>query len=103
MVKEEASTMPVDLDIRDNELFKWGEEEGIAKGEARGEAIGEARGRAIGEATGEAKLLTKLLVKRFGPLPESIRTKIASADINALDRWVDRFADAESLDALFAE
>jgi hypothetical protein len=69
------------------------------KASPKGEAIGKTRG----EAKGEAKILSKFLEKRFGPLPESIRTRIASADTTALDRWVDRFADAESLDAVLAE
>ena len=80
-----------------------GEARGLAEGEARGLAEGEARGLAEGEARGEAKSLMRLLVKRFGPLPEPVVAQIAAGSIEELDRWVDRVLDATDLDAVFGE
>ena len=80
-----------------------GKVEGLAEGEARGLAEGEARGLAEGEARGEAKSLMRLLVKRFGPLPEPVVAQIAAGSIEELDRWVDRVLDATDLDAVFGE
>lgn len=85
IVMEEATTMPIEIDLRDNELFKWGAQEGEVRGEARG----------------EAKVLIKLLERRFGPLPESLPAKIHSANVETLDRWVDRLDNAPTLDAVF--
>ena len=93
MVREESSAMPIEIDITQNAMFKWGEEKGVAKGEARGEARGEAQG--------EAKLLTKFLERRFGPLPQALRDRVKGANVESLDRWADRLYDARSLDAVF--
>ena len=80
-----------------------GEALGREKGKVEGLAEGEARGLAEGEARGEAKSLMRLLVKRFGPLPEPVVEQIAAGSIEELDRWVDRVLDATDLDAVFGE
>jgi hypothetical protein len=87
MVKEEADAMPIEIDVTENELFKWGEAKGISLGEARG----------------EAKLLTKFLERRFGPLQESVRDRIYAADVDTIDRWADRLDLAGSIEAVFAD
>jgi len=91
LVREEVTAMPIEIDISENAVFKLGEERGEVKGERRG------------EIRGEVKVLTKFLERRFGPLPPSIRTRIESADIESLDRWVDRLPDASTLDAVFVD
>ena len=78
--------MPIEIDITENAVFKFG----AGRGEARG------------EMKGEAKVLTRLLERWFGPLAESIRTRIAAADIEALDSWIDRLDSSASLDTVFA-
>ena len=87
--------MPIEIDLRENAFVKWGEE--------LGEAKGMAKGMAEGRVHGESHTLTRILERRFGHLPETIRAKIASADASALDRWVDQVVDATSLDAIFGE
>ena len=90
---------------------KQGEAKGLAAGEALGRekgkveglAEGEARGEARGRAEGEAKSLMRLLVKRFGPLPDPVVVQIAAGSIEELDRWVDRVLDAPTLEAVFGE
>jgi len=79
--------MPVEIDIRENAFYKWGVEEATPKAEARG----------------EAKLLTKFLERRFGPLPDSLRSRLAAADVQTLDRWADRMDSATTLDEVFAD
>ncbi|NEX22875.1 DUF2887 domain-containing protein [Thiorhodococcus mannitoliphagus] len=65
---------------------------------ARGEAKGEARGKARGKAEGKAEDLSRLLTRRFGPLPAWASTRIQGADIDRLDHWLDRLLDAERLE-----
>ncbi len=80
-----------------------GKAEGLAAGEVLGHEKGLAAGKAEGEARGEAKSLMRLLVKRFGPLPEAVVSQIAAGSIEELDRWVDRVLDAPTLEAIFGE
>ena len=74
---------------------------GLAVGEARGEARGKAEGLARGEARGKAAGLTRLLERRFGPLPRPVRDRIAAASLKQLDTWLDAILDAPSLEAVF--
>ena len=60
-----------------------------------------AEGRAEGEVKGEAKSLTRLLERRFGPLPAAIKSRVDRADLKQLDAWIDRVLDVQSLDAMF--
>jgi hypothetical protein len=78
-------------------IERIGEARGKAIGEANGKAIGEARGKAIGEAT----LLERLLVRRFGPLPEATLERLKQADSSQLEAWFDRAMDATDLTAVF--
>ncbi|HEY3742637.1 MAG TPA: hypothetical protein VGL53_22465 [Bryobacteraceae bacterium] len=77
MVKEESTHVPVDLDIRDNALYK------------------------MALVDGEGRVLIKFLERSFGPLPTSIRDRIRKADINSIDAWVDHSATATSLEEIF--
>jgi hypothetical protein len=88
---QEADAMPIEIDVTENAVFKWGEE------------VGEAKGISLGEARGEAMLLTKFLERRFGPLQESVRTRIYAADVDTIDRWADRLDLAASLEAIFTD
>ena len=83
MVIEESKAMPIEIDITQNAMFKWGETQG--------------------EARGEAKALTRLLQDRFGTLPDSFRTRIENADVELLDRWLSRVYRAATLEAVFAD
>ena len=73
------------------QLRAEGRIEGVAEGEARGFAKGEVRGIAKGEvrgiAKGEAKSLTRLLERRFGPLPAAVKTRVGGANLSQLDAW----------------
>jgi len=78
-----------------------------AKGRAEGEVHGVIRGRTEGEALGvirgRKQDLTRLLERRFGPLPQAAKDRIAEAGFDQLDGWLDRVLDAKSLDAVFTK
>ena len=62
-----------------------------------------AEGEEHGIAKGEAKSLSRLLERRFGPLPAAVKARIRKANLAQLDAWVDRVLDAKSLNAVFTE
>lgn len=76
-------------------------EEWIKRGEARGKQLGLMEGEARGEARGKAALLLRLIERRFGPAPETVRARISAADSADLDAWADSAIDAPSLDDVF--
>jgi hypothetical protein len=53
-------------------------------------------------ADGQRALLLRLLVRRFGALPESVTQRVASASTPEIERWFDRAVDAASIDDVFA-
>jgi hypothetical protein len=62
---------------------------------------GKADGEAEARLKGEAKVLARLLEKRFGALPESVRQRIFDVDVKTIDVWVERAFDAPTLQAVF--
>jgi hypothetical protein len=58
-------------------------------------------GRAEGRVEGMAAALLRQLEHRFGPLPEEVRERAASASIPQLEHWLVRFVDASSLSEVF--
>jgi len=82
--------------------------EGMAEGEtARGvvmrRAEGEARGIVMGRVEGRRRDMTRLLERRFGPLPRDITQRIAAADHDLLDRWLERMPDPDGLAAVLGD
>jgi hypothetical protein len=59
--------------------------------------------RREGRKDGEATLLTLQLRKRFGELPESVRTRVSEARPEELEHWAERLLEASSLDDVFIE
>jgi predicted transposase/invertase (TIGR01784 family) len=78
---------------RKEDIVGWFSQPYYDKGKAEGEAKGEARG--------EAKVLTRLLEKRFGVLPDLVRERIFAADTGSIDAWVERALDAPDLQSVF--
>ena len=62
---------------------------------------GRIEGRAEGLQEGEARFLTRLLERRFGPLPDEIAARIAAASTSQLERWYDAVLDAPTCEAVF--
>jgi hypothetical protein len=56
-----------------------------------------------GVIQGERKALLRLLARRFGTLPDSVKARIDGAGSEDLKRWIDRILDAASLDEVFAD
>jgi Domain of unknown function (DUF4351) len=54
-----------------------------------------------GKAEGEAKILTRLLERRFGTLPDPLRHRILAADAGSIETWVERAFDAPDLQSIF--
>ncbi len=50
---------------------------------------------------GEAQFLHRLLVRRFGALPDWVEQQLASATVAELEAWGDRMLDADTLDGVF--
>jgi predicted transposase YdaD len=67
------------------------------------DVFGEGRdeGRVEGRVEGEAALLLRLLERKFHPLPESARQRIAAADAETLLVWGERVLDAKRLDEVW--
>ena len=55
-------------------------------------------GRQEGRREGAAEVLTDLLERRFGALPDTVKDRIAAADARALREWSLRLLDARSID-----
>jgi len=52
---------------------------------------------------GEANILTRLLQRRFGTVPEWAKEKIAKAELPSIEEWSLRIFDAQSLDDVFSD
>jgi predicted transposase/invertase (TIGR01784 family) len=65
--------------------FKQARLEGLQEGELRGQQIG------------EANVLSRLLARRFGPLPNWAEARLRAADAGRLEKWADAVLDAASL------
>jgi hypothetical protein len=60
-----------------------------------------AQGQAEGEAKGRVALVTKQLIRRFGPLTDAARIQVTGASIEELDAIGERLLTAPTLqDAL---
>jgi predicted transposase/invertase (TIGR01784 family) len=68
-------------------------------GEGREE--GQQEGLVKGVVKGEAALLLRLMERKFKPLPESARKRVAEADAETLLVWGERLLDANTLDEIW--
>ena len=80
-----------------NPYIEYGKIEGKAEGMTEGRILG----RTEGNAEGEAKALTIVLQKRFGEISAAIREQILAADIQSLEAWLARAAQAADLESIF--
>ena len=55
----------------------------------------------MGEARGERKLLTKILERRFGPIPEDVRVRISTANAETIETWAENLESARTLTDIF--
>jgi hypothetical protein len=61
---------------------------------AEGKVQGRAEGKAEGLHEGQVRTLLRLLGRRFGPVPDTVQARVNAADVETLDRWLDRVLDA---------
>jgi hypothetical protein len=47
---------------------------------------------------GEARVLIRLMTRKFGEIPSSVRSRIESADSDLLLEWSERVLTADSID-----
>ncbi len=60
------------------------------------------QGRAEGIEKGQAGLLLRLLERRFGALPESVRERVHDASVSELEAWAEAVLDAAELEEVLA-
>ncbi|WPL14160.1 DUF4351 domain-containing protein [Thiorhodovibrio litoralis] len=70
---------------------------GIEKGMQQGLKKGMQEGMQQGMQQGAAGVLLQLMARRFGPLDEATRARIAKADPDRLLEWSERILDAPTL------
>ena len=74
---------------------------GWDEGKAAGIEIGRSEGIAAGKAEGKAELLGRQLMKKFGPLPDTFRTRLMAATEDELDAWSESVLVTNSLKEVF--
>ncbi len=67
------------------------------RGVTQGKQLGVEEGISTGEVLGQRNLLKKLLVGRFGRLPETVETAIDRFSVAEISALVEKVFDAESL------
>ncbi|NCA90611.1 MAG: DUF4351 domain-containing protein [Gammaproteobacteria bacterium] len=66
-----------------------------------GRKVGIQEGQQKGRLEGETLILQRLLFRRFGPLPQEVLARIASASEAEITSWVDRVLDANCIEEVF--
>jgi hypothetical protein len=95
-----------DVDEMDQEkrmayVTTW-EQRGIEKGIQAGIEKGMEKGLEQGQLLGQAALLERQLTRRFGPLPDELRSRLAAGSREQLQTWGDRVLDATTLAEVFS-
>jgi len=83
------------------EMQTWSERArhaGMEQGLQQGLLQGLERGREEGREDGERELLTRLLVRRFGPLDNQAAERLRHATRADLEHWGDRLLEAQTLE-----
>ena len=91
--------MPILDNIMDHEVLGREYTRGLADGRSKGLELGLEQGREQGRQQ-ELMLLTRLLEKRFGPLPAAALTDLKSRTTAQLLEIGEKLLDAPSLDQL---
>jgi hypothetical protein len=91
--REDQEDVMLDQKIR--EMFEDRRLEGVAEGRKEGEVAGRKQG--------EVEVLVRLLERKFGPLDEVSRARLAAADSERLLGWAERVLTAGRLAEVFAD
>jgi len=85
-----------------NELMSY-EEERHTPYVTSVERIGIKKGQRQGMQQGMQLLIRKLLMRRFGQLPEWVDKRLESAESRDLKQWAERILDARDLQDVFSD
>ena len=80
-----------------------GFQEGRREGHHEGILEGRREGKLEGKLEGKCGLQEKILTRRFGPLPDGAKHRLASASSEQLDQWAERVLEAKSLQDVCVE
>ncbi|MFZ4539717.1 DUF4351 domain-containing protein, partial [Propionivibrio sp.] len=59
------------------------------------------KGEIEGMIKGESMLLERLIVKRFGSVPDDVRARLRTATVDQLEAWAERILDSCTLAEIF--
>ena len=74
-----------------------GQQTGLVEGEQKGLL----KGKQAGLVEGERLVITRLLEKRFGQLPYSLRIRLEQATLTELEQWSMELLSATCLEDIF--
>ncbi len=87
----------------DNNTMDWsvqyieqGREEGRTAGLEEGRVVGREEGREEGQLT----LILRLLIRKFGPLPTGLKTRLEASDRSTLNKIADALLELNSIEEL---
>jgi predicted transposase YdaD len=96
-VEKETRTMPIYIDLLENEVIGPAYKRGLEEGELKGKLEGELKGK----LEGELKIIRQLIEKRFGPIPGWAEERLAARSVAGLEELSGRILDVTSLEDLF--
>lgn len=85
-------------------VMTWSERmrsEGRQQGMQQGMQLGKKEGLEEGMQQGELTVLTRLLIRRFGPLDATITARLQQASSAELEQWAENILDAQTLEDVF--
>jgi Domain of unknown function (DUF4351) len=89
-VEKETRTMPIYIDLLENEVIGPAYKKGLEEGELKGELKGKLEG--------ELKIIRQLMEKRFGPIPAWAEERLAARSAAGLEELSGRILDVTSLE-----
>ena len=78
-----------------------GRQVGLVEGKQVGLVEGEQKGKQAGLVEGERLVVTRLLEKRFGKLPETLQIRLEQATLTELEQWSLELLTANCLEDIF--
>jgi predicted transposase YdaD len=83
------------------EIYQIGKMEGQQAGLIEGEQKGLLKGKQAGLIEGERLMIARLLEKRFGQLPYSLKIRLEQATLAELEQWATELLTATCLEDIF--
>ena len=83
------------------EGIRQGVQQGILQGRESGLKEGREEGIQLGAEHTQRRVLTKLLVSRFGPLDTATERRLQQASLEQMDHWTDQALTVQTLNEVF--